>query len=119
MRGYKTFTSNPRPGDLRERITIGVRDNIINENGFPEAQDRVICTVWASVMDAGNQNFRAADTMNSETVLNFTIRYRADIQPGMWIEFRGMRWIINTLGEYEFKRRYLGLKASISKGVDG
>jgi hypothetical protein len=33
------------------------------------------------------------------------------------VKFRGALWIISTLGEYEFKRRYLGLKASIVKGV--
>ena len=51
--------------------------------------------------------------------INFTIRYRADIKPGMWVRFRGEKWDISTLGEYAFKRTYLGLKASLSKGVSG
>ena len=36
---------------------------------------------------------------------------------GMWVRFRGEKWDISTLGEYAFKRTYLGLKASLSKGV--
>ena len=31
----------------------------------------------------------------------------------------GKKWIISTLGEYGFRRDYLGLKASLSEGVSG
>ena len=63
--------------------------------------------------------YRAADVMNTEQVINFTIRYRRDVKPGMWVRFQDEKWIISTLGEYSFKRTYLGLKASIAKGVSG
>ena len=78
--------------------------------------------MWSSarsgppVPTPGNQHYRAADVMNTEQVINFTIRYRDDIKPGMWVRFRGEKWDISTLGEYSFKRTYLGLKASLSKG---
>lgn len=117
MRGYKNFESDPHPGDLRHLVEIGYTENVINPNGYPEATDVVVCKVWASATDAGNQHFRAADTINTEAVINFTIRFREDIKPGMWVRFRDEKWIISTLGEYEFKRRYLGLKASTVKGV--
>ena len=48
-----------------------------------------------------------------------SIRYRTDIKPGMWVRFRDEKWYISTLGKYGFKRKYLGLKASVSKGVSG
>lgn len=57
--------------------------------------------------------------MNTEQVINFTIRYRSDVKPGMWVKFRGEKWNITTLGEYSFAKTYLGLKASIAKGVSG
>ncbi len=117
MRGYKQFEGNPRPGDLRHLIEIGLTENVINENGYPEPADTVICRVWASALEAGNQTYRAADTKNAESVINFTIRYRDDVKPGMWVRFLGEKRLITTLGEYEFKRRYLGLKTSIVKGV--
>ena len=97
MRGYKNFESDPHPGDLRHLVEIGYTENTINENGYPVPHD----------------------VMNTEAVINFTIRYRADIKPGMWVRFRGEKWAISTLGEYAFKRTYLGLKASLSKGVSG
>ena len=119
MRGYKNFESDPHPGDLRHLVEIGYTENVINANGYPEANDVVICRVWSAVTDAGNQHFRSADVMNTEAVINFTIRYRSDIKPGMWVRWQGEKWNISTLGEYQFRRSYLGLKASIAKGVSG
>ena len=119
MRGYKNFEGTPHPGDLCHMVEIGYTENTINENGYPEPKDVVLCRVWASAIDAGNQHYRAADVMNTEQVINFTIRYRKDIKPGMWVIFQDEKWIISTLGEYSFKRTYLGLKASIAKGVSG
>ena len=119
MRGYKSFDGTPHPGDLRHRVIIGYTENVINENGYPDERDVVICRVWASAIDAGNQHYRSADVMNTEAVVNFTIRYRSDIKPGMWVKFRDEKWIISTLGEYSFQKAYLGLKASLQKGVSG
>ena len=67
-------------------------DITINENGYPAEKDIVICKVWASAIDAGNQHYRSADVMNTEAVINFTIRYRTDVQPGMWVKFRNQKW---------------------------
>lgn len=119
MRGYKNFDGTPHPGDLRHWVQIGYTENTTNENGYPEEKDVVLCRVWASATDAGNQHYRAADTMNTEAVVNFTIRWRNDVKPGMWVLFNGEKWNITTLGEYAFTRTYLGLKASIAKGVSG
>lgn len=119
MRGYKNFESDPHPGDLRHLVEIGYTENRFNENGYPEETDIVLCKVWSAVTDAGNQHYRSADVMNTEAVVNFTIRYRADVVPGMWVRFRNKKWHISTLGEYGFRGHYLGLKASISEGVSG
>ena len=100
-------------------MQIGRTENAINENGYPDPVDVVVCTVWADAVDAGNQHYRSADVMNTEAVVNFTIRYRDDVTPGMWVLFRGRKWYISTLGEYSFRRDYLGLKASIAEGVSG
>lgn len=54
MRGYKNFEANPHPGSLRHLVEIGYTENAINENGFPEPTDHVLCKVWAAVTDAGN-----------------------------------------------------------------
>ena len=92
MRGYKNFEGTPHPGDLCHLVEIGYTENAINANGYPEPKDVVVCRVWASAVD---------------------------VKPGMWVKFQDEKWIISTLGEYSFKRTYLGLKASIAKGVSG
>ncbi len=119
MRGYKNFEGNPHPGDLKHLVEIGYTVNTVNANGYPEPEDIVLCRVWASATDAGNQHYRSADVMNTEAVVNFTIRWRSDVKPGMWVRFQGEKWDISTLGEYGFSRTWLGLKASIAKGVSG
>ena len=119
MRGYKNFEGNPHPGDLRHLIEVGYTENTINENGYPDPTDFTICKVWAAATDAGNQHYRSADVMNTEAVVNFTIRYRDDIKPGMWVKFNNDRFDIQTLGEYGFAHNYLGLKATVAKGVSG
>jgi len=119
LRGYKNFEGSPHPGDLKHRIQIGYTENVVNENGYPVPTDIILCTVWSAVTDAGNQHYRSADIMNTEAVINFTIRWRDDVKPGMWVLFNGEKWYISTLGEYEFKHTYLGIKASVAKGVSG
>ena len=118
MRGYNSSGSMPHPGDLRHRITIGMTENIINENGYPEPQETVICQVWASANDAGNQYYLSADAQNAENVVNFTIRYRSDIQPGMWVLFQKKKWKIEALTQYSYQKSYLVLKASVAEGVN-
>ena len=119
MRGYKNFEGTPHPGDLCHLVEIGYTENTVNQNGYPVPHDVVVCKVWAAAVDAGNQHYRSADVMNTEAVVNYTIRYRSDVVPGMWVRFRGKKWFISTLGEYGFRNTYLGLKASISEGVSG
>ena len=100
-------------------MKIGYTKNVTNSNGYPEPTDVVVYSVWASAIDAGNQHYRSTDVMNTEQVINFTIRYRSDVKPSMWVLFQDEKWNISTLGEYSFRKKYLGLKASIAKGVSG
>ena len=90
--GNRKATEHPHPGELRHKIEIGYTENAMNENGYPAPTDVVVCRVWAAVTDAGNQHYRAADVMNTEAVINFTIRYREDIKPGMWVRFQGEKF---------------------------
>lgn len=117
MRGYKSFDSDVHPGQLRHTIEIGYTDNVINENGYPTPEDKVMYKLRAYMVDAGNQHFRASDEINAETVVNFTIRWHDGIVPGMWIKYRGRKYVITVLGEYDYKRRWLGMKAGVVEGV--
>ena len=117
MRTYPK--SVPHPGEARHRIEIGKTENTVNENGYPEPTDTVICTVWASVSDNSTRRFQAADSSVTEAGRLFVIRYRDGIQPGMWVRYLNEQWTIATLDGYGHQRRYLGLQTYRAKGVSG
>ena len=53
MRGYKNFESSPHPGDLKHLVEIGYTENTINENGYPDERDVVVCRVWGPTTISG------------------------------------------------------------------
>jgi SPP1 family predicted phage head-tail adaptor len=108
----------PHPGELRHRIILGRTVHSIDEDGYPEETDQVLGWVWCAVEDESFR--RAAFLGQAETVergLRFIIRWRADVDVGMWVLWRGQRHTITKLGEYDFKRRYLQLSTAATKGV--
>ena len=117
MRTYPKNT--PHPGELRHRIEIGKTENTVNKNGYPEPADTVVCTVWASVSDNSSRRIQTADSSVTEAGRLFVIRFRDDIQPGMWVRFLNEQWTIAVLDGYGYQRRYLELQAYRAKGVSG
>ena len=118
MRGYKTFEQDIHPGMLRHEIEIGRMEHIVSENGYPIENDVMLFKTRAYVEEGGNQHFRGSDANNAETVLNFIIRYRDGITEAMYVMYEGQKWTIQLVGEIDFKKRYLGIKGSVVKGVN-
>ena len=109
---------SPHPGQLRHLIDIGRTTNTVNENGFPVEMDAVLYTVWAAAEDDSSRYTFAGQAETAQRGLCFAIRWRGDIQPGMWVRWNGEKHTITTLGEYDFKRRYLKLTTISTKGVN-
>ena len=107
----------PHPGDLRHMIVIGNTVNEINDNGYPEGTDTVVCHVWAGMEDASGRWFDSADAENAQRGIRFIIRWHCGITPGMWVEYAGKRHTITDIGEYDFKRRYMQLTTERVEGV--
>lgn len=114
-----TSNSKPKAGDLRHRISVGRTVTTTNENGYPVESDVIICRVWASARDAGYREFFEAAASNLEDVVNFAIRYRADIEPGMWVEYEGQRREIVQVNGFDHLRDFLLLKTARRKAVSG
>ena len=108
----------PHPGELRHLVESGQTVNAINENGYPQPVDQVLCRVWAAAEDDSSRYIFSADAENAERGLAFIIRWRADIRPGMWVMWNGEKQLITKLGEYDFKRRYMKLSTEAIKGVN-
>ena len=112
----------PHPGQLRHMVEIGRTVNAINENGYPEETDEIVCRVWAAVEDDSSRRAAIEFVGQAETAergLCFAIRWRGDILPGMWVLWNGEKQTITKLGEYDFKRRYLKLTTMASREVGG
>lgn len=107
----------PHPGQLRHLVEIGRTVNAVNDNGYPVEADGTLCRVWASVEDDSSRYFIAGDAETAARGLCFIIRWRGDVQAGMWVRFRDEKHGITRLGEYDFKRRYLMLTTASAKGV--
>ena len=112
-------TTKPKTGDLRHRLAIGQTATTTNDNGYPVETDIVVCRVWASARDAGFREFFEAAAGNLEDVVNFAIRHRSDIEPGMWVEFEGQRREIVQVNGYDHLRDFLLLKTARRKAVSG
>ena len=107
----------PHPGELRQLVEIGRTVHAINENGFPVETDQVVCQVWAKAEGCDSRYFASGDAEHTERGIWFTIRWRCDVQPGMWVRWNGQKQIITEIGEYDFRRRYLRLTTKAVKGV--
>ncbi len=107
----------PHPGELNTPIDIYYDSNEINENGYPVETHTHICHVWADVKDASSHYGRAADTDISELGLSFIIRWRPDIQPGMYVLWKGEKQNIETIGEFDHRHTYMELFTKSVKGV--
>jgi SPP1 family predicted phage head-tail adaptor len=107
----------PHPGQLRHLVEIGRTVNTSNENGYPVEADESLYRIWAAVEDDSSRYLIAGDAETSVRGLCFIIRWRGDIQTGMWVRFRDDKHGITKLGEYDFKCRYLKLTTVSAKGV--
>ena len=107
----------PHPGQLRHLITIGSTTNLLNDNGYPEEVESVTCSVRAGISDASGKWFYSADAETAQRGIRFVIRWRADVQAGMWVDYAGSRYTITDVGEYDYRRRYMQLKANRVEGV--
>lgn len=108
----------PHPGQLDHRIRIGTTVSTVNENGYPEETDSVLCTVWAGIEDDSARYFFSGDSENTSRGLAFIIRWRDGIRPGMWVLWDGIRRQITQIGEFDFRHRYLRLITTATKGVN-
>ena len=107
----------PHPGELNTPIDIYTTVNALNENGYPEESDTLVCHVRADVKDASSKYARAADTDVSELGLSFIIRWRSDVKVGMYVLWKGEKQNIETIGEFDHCHTYMELFTRSVTGV--
>ena len=115
--GNKNWGKEPNPGELNQRIEIISPVSEINENGYPVTRDEVICNVWAQVTQSGDSTNPEANANAQATALNFAIRYREGVKPGMIVIFDGGRYEIVAVGGFDFKKRFIGMKTVMAEVI--
>lgn len=106
----KNWATPPKSGELNRRIRIVAQTAEINENGYPVTRDEEICETWARAITSGDATYDAAGAIIASQAMNFDIRYRDGIKPGMYVLFEGKRYQITATNEYDYKKRFLGMK---------
>ena len=86
----------PHPGELRQLVEIGRTVHEINENGFSVETEQVICQVWAKAEDCDSRYFTSGGAENTERGIWFTIRWRNDVRPGMWVLWNGQKQTVKS-----------------------
>lgn len=117
--GNKNFGEMPRPGQLREYIRIGRTESGQNDNGYPVSSDIYICRVFAKAENSGYNQTDEAGVSAIAQGRNYSIRWRDDVTVGMWVEYRGQRWQIIDVIDYDGRKRYLGLRTIGVQAVSG
>lgn len=83
------------PGLLRHEITIYRLTGALDEGGYYNGEDREkVCTVRASVRDASAREIYDAYAAKVLGVVNFRIRPRAGLVPGMLVSCEGVEYEI-------------------------
>jgi SPP1 family predicted phage head-tail adaptor len=105
------------PGLLNRKITI-IHDlnrdqNLTDENGAPVEDWQPYKTIWANKKGLTGRVFYAAQAVNSETDVIFTIRYDKSIKTYMRITDDAGEYRIKAILDKEGKRRYLTITAGI------
>lgn len=110
-----------RTGDLKQLISIQKKSGGMSPGGYRLADEwPEVCRVRAKAEDASYREFYAAEAANVRSSVNYWIRYRSGIEPGMWVEdlsTPGVRSQILQVNAGEHARQYLLLRCATREGV--
>lgn len=96
-------------GDLKDRIEIFLRSQVSKNDGkIKSVMDfSSVATVWAKVTTTrGSQLFDGVELADPFTH-EIEIRFRADIDAEKWIDFKGNRYDIVDVQDYDERNEFL------------
>lgn len=83
-----------------------------DEDGFPIDEDKKIASLWAYYRHASSEERYRAMMVQYKVDVIFIINYRCDINPKTdFIIFRGVRYEINGVDDYEGGKREIKISA--------
>lgn len=96
-------------GDLKDRIELSIRSQVSKNDGkIKSVMDfTALATVWAKVTTTrGSQLFDGVEISDPFTH-QIEIRYRDDVDAEKWIDFKGNRYDIVDVQDYDERHDFL------------
>lgn len=100
-------------GDFTRKIIIGKMQVTTNENGFQENNFVGIINTWSQINGISNREFYSSNTTDAESILNFKIRYRKNINESMQIFYNNKFYNITGIDDYMEQHQFLTLRARV------
>jgi SPP1 family predicted phage head-tail adaptor len=104
--------SNTEIGELNKRIQIG-KTKVTVTNGMSKKSFDTVNAIgtWSKVNGISNAEFYADNSTNSKVILNFTIRYRANVDDTMIISYNKKYYEINGIDDFMEQHIFLVIRA--------
>jgi SPP1 family predicted phage head-tail adaptor len=95
------------PGWLRHRVTVEVADATPDEAGGESIVWSELATLWARIEPTNATERGVADHLAGVVSHKITFRWRADIEGGMRVAYRGRHFLVRAVHDPDETRRYL------------
>ncbi len=93
-----------------KKIEILAETSVINENGYPETVLQAICPpVWAYFRHLSCKEIFAANAVNAQEEVLFTINWRDDVTPAHVVRYKGMLWDVTRVDTFEGYKQDISL----------
>jgi SPP1 family predicted phage head-tail adaptor len=96
---------------FNKRIIFQKFTTILNENGFEIQEWSDYKTVWASVSNLNGREYFAAQAVQAEKTIKFTIRCNKNITESMRIIFEGNNYDIAFIDNIKYGNEFMEIKA--------
>lgn len=100
-----------RTEEFKHKITFQKLSITTNENGFEVEEWQDFITCWAKVENLRGREFFAAEAVQAEKTVKFTIRYLQDLTEDMRILFEDKQYNITFIDNIQYRNKYIEIKA--------
>lgn len=97
-------------GELRHQIQILALNADVGDECEVTTTESVVCNCWAAVKDVVQREAYDADARQLLDTVNFTVRWRTGITPGMLVVFGGVRHEIKQVNQQSHLRDFMTLQ---------
>ena len=95
------------PGRFRHRLDLESQNEVPDGCGGFSSDWQLLGQVWAAIDNRSSIQDTQIDRLNTRTLFDITIRWRADCLPRMRFQKSGREFLIQTIRDRDETKRYL------------